>query len=366
MSKEEDRAPRITVSEDPVSSILYTADDAHDAAVAIARDAVRATLKRAEYSALKVLAWRFPSGAHIVAFSTSDMVEHHAVYVSSDEVIHKMPPDGKVVAQTWLSFVLQFPQWRLQDLPETISHVDSIIQTARARVGTEEGYGFFVYGDTEHFVLECYGKSTDNILTTKGLLSFTGGMAGGAAVAYPFAVSTVPVYVMGVIPWGTTTVVSGSLLATGAALGAVATAALAVPALMYFRGTATVDSACSALPFCIINETASNLYIKASAVNSSFNWLPGGSSQGKSEGELAPDNLLELAPPELEEEFRLVVSEASAGTWMMGALSTRNLEEKINAVVRRGSVYCVRGGDPPSSLLLKRVPRGVLPAYSPW
>mmetsp|Transcript_11994 Transcript_11994/g.33893 ORF Transcript_11994/g.33893 Transcript_11994/m.33893 type:complete len:361 (-) Transcript_11994:126-1208(-) len=338
-------------------ALWVSPEDAADMVATLARDAVRSALQRAEYEALKVLAWRFRFGAHIVASSPS-LGEHHAVYVSSEEVIHKTLDTGEVVAETWVTFVLQFPNWRVATWPENTAHADEIVRRARQRVGSVEGYSS-LSASSEHFVRECYtgsASSEEVSSAAKALATLaTGGAATGLAASAPFAVSTATVYYLGFIPVGTATVMSGGVLAAGAVAGATAGAVLAAPMYWSYRRAAR-EAAMRRLPFCLINETSLTLYVRAYRVDDDYGVLPVYGLSGNSEGDLPSGRVLELDPPlDGVEEFRLVISEQ--GTYFT--------EERLRAVARRGSVYGLR---PPArsdaSISMLRVPRAVLPAYS--
>lgn len=321
----------------------------------LVRETVRSVLARSEYEALKVLAWRFRFGAHIIAAS-STFGEHHAIYVSSEEIIHKSPSTGEVIAETWVAFATQFPTWRVTAWPESAKHADEIVQRARERLGTTEAYSSFL-ANGEYFVRECYtGVASSGELSSAAktwATLATSGAATGAAASAPFAVSTVTVYAMGVIPWGTATVVSGGVLAAGAAAGAAVGAVLAAPIYWSYRRAAR-EAALRRLPFCLVNESGMLLYARVYRVDDDYCLLPICGLSGASEGELQPGQMLELDPPlEATDEFRLVISDSKGGYFT---------EEKLRALARRGSVYSVRANGPDVVTML-RVPRTVLPAY---
>mmetsp|Transcript_97511 Transcript_97511/g.291229 ORF Transcript_97511/g.291229 Transcript_97511/m.291229 type:complete len:367 (+) Transcript_97511:94-1194(+) len=331
-------------------------DDAVDAAAALAREAVRVVMQRAEYEALKVLAWRFRFGAHIVA-SSATLGETHAVYVSSEEVVHKTMDTGEVVAETWVAFVVQFPKWRVAAWPENTAHADEIVRRARERVGSVEGYSTLL-GSSEHFVCECYTGSASSgevASAAKALATLaTGGAATGAVASAPLAVSTATVYAMGFIPIGTATVVSGGVIVAGAAAGAAAGAVLAAPVYWSWRRAAR-EASLRRLPFCLVNETRLTLYVRAYRVDDGYCILPVHGLSGSSEGDLPAGRVLELDPPlDGVDEFRLVISEK--GTYFT--------EERLRAVARRGSVYGLRpAAGSQGTISVLRVPRTVLPAY---
>lgn len=336
--------------------VWVSPEDAADMIAILARDAVRTVLQRAEYEALKVLAWRFRFGAHIVA-SSSELGEHHAVYVSSEEVIHKTADTGEIVAETWVAFVLQFPKWRVVAWPEDTRHADDIVNRARQRVGSVEGYSTFL-SSSEHFVRECYtgsASSEEVSSAAKALATLaTGGAATGAVASAPYAVSTATVYAMGFIPVGTATVVSGGVIAAGAVAGAAAGAVLAAPVYWSWR-RAVRDASMRRLPFCLVNETSLTIYIRAYRVDDEYCLLPVYGISGSSEGDLPAGRVLELDPPlDGIDEFRLVISEK--GTYFT--------EERLRVVARRGSVYSLRpAATGQGSISMLRVPRRVLPAY---
>lgn len=333
-------------------------EDALDAAVCLAREAVQAVLQRAEYEALKVLAWRFRFGAHVVAASAT-AGEHHAIYVSSEEVIHKAADTGIIICETWVGFVLQYPQWRVAAWPKDTAHADEIVRRARGRVGSVDASSgsFLAIGD--HFVCECYtgtasSEEVGNAATALAALA-TSGAATGAAASAPYAVSTATVYALGFIPMGTATVVSGGVLAAGAMVGAAAGAALAAPVYWSWRRAAR-EAALYRLPFCLVNQTTRPLYARAFKADDTYCLVPVCGLGGASEGELPAGRVLELDPPvDGIEEFRVAVAEK-------GSYFT---EERLRALARRGSVYSLRpGADGETSLAMARVPRTVLPAYS--
>mmetsp|Transcript_166850 Transcript_166850/g.530496 ORF Transcript_166850/g.530496 Transcript_166850/m.530496 type:complete len:105 (-) Transcript_166850:38-352(-) len=84
---------------------------------------------------------------------------------------------------------------------------------------------------------------------------------------------------------------------------------------------------------------------------------------GSAEGDVAPGLLLELDPPDAAEDFRVLVAD-------LGATVSYFAKTRARAIARRGSVYSLRstpgvqenGSD---GLELVRIPRSVLPAYSP-
>lgn len=341
-------------------------EDTADTAAIHAREAVRKALLRAEYEALKLLAWRFRFGAHIVASSVA-LGEHHALYISSEEVIHREEDTGKVVSDTWITLLLRFSHWRAVAWPGDTAHADEVVRRARARVGDVDGYSLLFGGTSEHFVRECYTGSASSDEAVSKATTFatlaTGGASAGAAAAAPFAVSTATVYALGFIPVGTATVVSGGVIAAGAALGAAVGGLVAAPLYWSWRRSARQQSM-RRLQFCLVNETGRPLYVRAYRLDDSYCVVPIYGLAGSSEGDIAAGRLLELDPPEDAEEFRVVLSER-------GSYFT---SECLRAVARRGSVYALRGEGPAASpgpgaesagLTMSRVPRSVLPAYSP-
>mmetsp|Transcript_64030 Transcript_64030/g.111553 ORF Transcript_64030/g.111553 Transcript_64030/m.111553 type:complete len:423 (-) Transcript_64030:50-1318(-) len=378
--------------EDEADAERATKDDAF----AIARVAVQAALRRAEYEALKVLAWRFPHGTHVTAMSCAEdcKAEHHAVYCSSEEVIHKIPPSGTVVADTWFSFLMRFPKWRIIAWPDDSAHGDEIVKRARRRVGAEEGYSNLLGNNSERFVEECYTgtSSSVNADTLAVTASATAASAAaGAYVAAPYAVSTVTTYALGIIPWGTATVVSGSVIAAGAAVGAAVGATVLAPTYWYYRRSAK-EASLGRLPFCIINQSSESVRVSTYKLSDTYRWVPVVGLAGQSAGNLAPQSLLELDPPEDSDEFQVEVAWQKAPTstvsWVTSQVTSMVprifASEDLRAVVRRGSVYRLTEAFASTSSAkvpdemeasttkeaalqfeLARVPRSVLPAYMP-
>lgn len=404
----------VVSSQDAFAGGLWvTAEDKADAAEArkdsafsMARAVVQAASRRAEYEALKVLAWRFPHGTHITAMSCAEesKAEHHAVYVSSEEVIHKIPPSGTVVADSWFSFLLKFPRWRIIAWPSDARHGDEIVKRARGRVGAQEGYSDLLGSNSECFVQECYtGQSSStvsNVLPSAATASATGASAAaGAAAAAPYAVSTVTVYAAGFIPWGTATVVSGGVIAAGAAAGAVVGATVLAPSYWYYRRSCR-EASLDRLPFCIINQSGQALRVSTYKLNDTYRWVPVIGLAGQSAGDLSPQSLIELDPPENADEFQIEVTMNEAPKTTVSWVTSRVTSmvpriftsEDLRAVVRRGSVYrlaeipaAAKAKDvdvtnrtdatasatadtsetPVMKLEIARVPRSVLPAYAP-
>jgi len=341
--------------------------DAVQLASTVAKDAVQAILRRSEYGALKVLAWRFPRGAHIIAISSSSA--QHAIVGGSDEVIHKVPPKGRVISESWLAFAVQYPLWRVEAWPTSSSHADEILARARARVGAEEGASL-LSSDSEHFAKECYsGESSHAEALTKAALittCTTTGLATGAVAAYPFAFSTVPVYVFGgLIPWGTATVFSGGVVALGAAAGAAVGAAVLAPAILYTSYSKGLVQ--QELPFFIVNETSLSLQICAiSGGWSVADW------SSKAQGELRAEHILELSPPGCVEEFELEARQIEPTSSWSGYISRERKGHRVLNMAKRGCVYLLTQSTPKESttsaldyLVLTEIPRCILPAYSP-
>ncbi|CAK0891795.1 unnamed protein product [Prorocentrum cordatum] len=164
--------------------------------------------------------------------------------------------------------------------------------------------------------------------------------------------------------------IAGSLVYLGLRLGPDAMLNSWAPLIQKYRYRAEQAGggpaeASARLSFCLINETAQPLYVRAYRRDDSYCVVPVCGLGGVSEGELPPGHLLELDPPDDSvEEFQISVSERGA------YLTT----ERLRAAARRGSVYSVRA--PPAlegaaarpeegALAMSRVPRSVLPAYCP-
>jgi len=394
---------------------------AKDIARAMANDVVAAVLRRSEYEALKVLAWRFPHGTHVTAMSTTqdNKDEHHAIYVSSEEVIHKRWPDGHIVSESWISFMMRYPRWRIEGWPSNAAHGDDIVQRARTRIGEVEGYNDILY-NSEHFTEECYTGISTSSKTNAGAKTIggctTASSATGAAIALPFAYSTTTVYALGVIPIGTATVFSGGVVVVGALIGAAVGSTVLAPTLWSWRRSAR-EASLGRLPFCILNQSGRHLRVFTYRFDDTYRWVAVMGMAGQSSGEVAPQRILELDPSVDADEFQIEVAfgEAAAPppeTWMGSAASvaygagslavslvprlpyiSAAPVENLRAVVRRGGVFRISEPSSPGSpavaanissqstpttvstpqpetapaklLELLRVPQAVLPAYGP-
>lgn len=391
-------------------SSVIAPEDAGDSLRAMAADVVAATLRRAEYEALKVLAWRFPHGTHITAMPVGNdrKAEHHAVYVSSEEVISKRWPDGLVINETWISFMMKYPLWRVANWPKTAIHGDEIVQRARDQVGKEESYSEILC-NSEHFVQECYTGVASSSNVRSGATAIAGcataSSATGAAIALPFAYSSTAVYALGIIPWGTATVFSGGVIAAGALLGAAVGSTVVAPTMWSWRQSAR-EASLSRLAFCILNQSTRHLQVSAYRVDDAYRRIAVVGIAGQSSGYIAPEHILELDPPHDAEEFQIEVTfgqavapeaetwigSAASAAWSAGSLAASLVPrlpyisaqpfEGLRAIVRRGSVYRVSDRlpqqqhqgdcltstselDPAALLELSEIPQTVLPAYYP-
>lgn len=391
-------------------TLVVSPEDSKDIARSIANDVVAAVLRRSEYEALKVLAWRFPHGTHVTALSTihNCKAEHHALYVSSEEVIHKQWPDGTIVGESWIAFLLKFPRWRVQDWPCDTAHGDAIVERARRRVGEVEGYNDIV-SNSEHFVEECYSGVASSSKVNAGAKTLataaTATGATGAAIALPYAYSTTTVYMLGIIPWGTATVFSGGTVLAGAAVGAAVGTVVVAPTLWAWRRNAR-EASLGRLPFCILNQSRHHLAVSTYKMDDAYRWIAVMGMAGQSTGDVGSQRILELDPPDDAEEFQVEVSLGEpaappAEGWVGSAVGTvtsvaqgvsslatslasrvpylsSSPKENLRAVVRRGSVYRIAelalppadAGDarppgPAELLEVARIPRTVLPAYAP-
>jgi len=398
----------------PASSlegIVVTLEDAKDMARSIANDVVAAAFRRAEYEALKVLAWRFPHGTHIAAMSMSAL-EHHAIYVNSEEVIHRCEKDGVIVSVAWISFLMKFPRWRILAWPSSAAHGDGVVEVARRRVGEQQAYSE-ILNNSEHFVQECYTGTafSGNVSAgaTATLSCAATSAATGAAVATPFAFSTTTVYMLGIIPWGTATVFSGGVVAAGALVGAAVGAAFIAPTYWSWRQSAR-EASFGRLPFCILNQSSRHLHVSTYHLNDTYRWVAVVGLAGQSSAVVHPQNIQELDPSQDADEFQVEIAfgEPPSQSWVGSAIGTvasvakgagsfatslvqsvpylsGDAKDSINlrVVVRRGGVYRVSeravpaetapsinsgssGDGTAKSLDFKRVPRDVLPAYSPF
>jgi hypothetical protein len=388
----------------PKSAIFVTPEDAQDIARSVANDVVAAAFRRAEYEALKVLAWRFPHGTHITAMSVAQ-AEHHAIYASSEEVIHK-EDDGMIVNESWISFLMKYPRWRITSWPSSSLHGDEIVERARRRTGEAGGHNE-ILNNSEHFVQECYTGSASSSKVSAGAAALVScaatSSATGAAVAAPFAFSTTTVYVLGVIPWGTATVFSGGTVLAGAAVGAAIGSVVMAPTYWAKRRNALEASLCR-LPFCLLNQADRHLHVYTYHLADNYRLVSVMGLAGQSAGYLGPQNILELDPPEDSEEFQVevVFDSPPAETWTGSAVGTvasaargvgslasslvprvsflssgSQEPQTLRAVVRRGSVYRICELDKAADdaapngtadvMEIARVPRTVLPAYGiPW
>jgi len=379
------------------ATLVVMPEDAEDIARAMANDVVAAVLQKSEYEALKVLAWRFPHGTHVTAMSTTAdyKAEHHAIYISSEEVIHKRWPDGVVQCESWISFLLKYPRWRIFAWPTDSSHGDEIAQRARRRVGDVDGYSD-ILSNSEHFAEECYtgiarsGKVSAGATTIASCT--TASCATGAAIAVPFAYSTTTVYAFGIIPVGTATIFSGGVVAAGAMIGAAVGTAVVAPTMWAWRRTAR-EASLGRLPFCIVNQAKRHLSVCIYRLDDTLRWIPVVGLAGQSSGDLEPLRILELDPPDDMEEFQVEVifgeavapphetwaasavgavgSAARGAGYIAGAAASlvprvpyisaepAEILQPLRAIVRRGGVYCISEPSLPSPLC--RGPRPSVP-----
>ncbi|KAF4664836.1 hypothetical protein FOL47_004911 [Perkinsus chesapeaki] len=272
-------------------------------ALAIAVTAVEECLGRAEYEALKIVAWSERRGSHIVGYmpsqhrdssssstaaSTGDGLDsepsmsdvevfravtkesRHVIYVSDQEVIGYDATKKCRIVLTWLQFLLVCPTFRVLSRPRP-DNVHSVVDRARLVNSPDNSIdgGF----DTDlHWAYYCEnGKpmSTTAFLqvlkdialtlsaSTK-VLSWLGGAIGAGVGACSV---TVPYYFLGFIPWGTTTTtVAASWGTTIAAMGWYASwvgfgvGVVAAPAVwLLMQQYRKREHGC--LPFMIINDT---------------------------------------------------------------------------------------------------------------
>lgn len=291
-------------------------------------------------------------------------LEHHAIYISADEVVHKAIDDngrdGTIVSETWISFLSRYPRWHHVQHPCSPEHAEQIVQRARARIGSCEPYRV-LYQNCEHFVRECYSGSASSYQVQDGTTTALGATATGSAIgalgALPLATTSVPTFALGIIPWGTTTVVSAGVVGAGAAGGALVGATLALP--IWFAKRRAQQTTQRRLPLGLINETAKELYVRAYKRDDTWMLAPVKGVGGDAEGKLAVHDLLELNPPEDSECFQVRICEYQ-NIDLAGLLSNDLLSD--GAVVRRGSVYRVIENN--GAVTLSHVSRGVLPAYN--
>lgn len=336
--------------------------DLERAAAVVAREAVQSVIRRSEYEAIKILAWRFRFGTHIVALSPR-RGEQHAIYISAEEVVHREETSGRVVSDTWVLFLMRYPNWRALQWPEDCAHADAIVRRARCRLGMVEESGV-VRGGSDQFVRSCYagddvGTNAANPATTLAKLA-TGGAAAGAMASTPYAITSSTVYAMGFLPVGTASVFSGGVVVAGAAAGAAAGALVVAPLLWSLTKRAT-EASMRRLALGIINETSEPLRVQAFALDDSFCLMPVCGMGGSADAEVQSGQLIELDPATEAENFRIVVSSASAYVYF-----TRG---RLRAAVRRGGVYSIRSlgavVDGAPNIEIAQIPRFLLPAYSP-
>jgi len=327
----------------------------------IAREAVCQAMHKTEYEALKVLAWRFRYGTHVLASSAADGIRH-AVYISSEEVVHR-EDCGQVASERWVTFLLRFPNWRAVAWPEDTAHADEVATRARAKVGTlHTSNGLF--HSSEQFVQECFSgvARNDEAISKLSVVASmaTGGAVVGAVASVPYTIPASSYATFAAA--GAATAVGGSAVAVvGVAAGAAAGALLAAPTYLAWKQRAQ-HAALGRVHFCVVNETERPLVLRTYRAPSA---IPFYGSSSTSEGVLLPGHILELDPADDAEEFRLTFSEK-------GYLFS---SEVLCTVAQRGGVYCLKeedaqvckesefGGE--AALSLNRIPRAVLPAFRP-
>mmetsp|Transcript_75924 Transcript_75924/g.158340 ORF Transcript_75924/g.158340 Transcript_75924/m.158340 type:complete len:405 (-) Transcript_75924:434-1648(-) len=361
-------------------------EDNYDRCAEEARRLIQQCLKKAEYEALKTLQCGFIRAAQILAVSGGG-VQQHAIYVSREEVFYRDEVQGDIRTCSRFEFQLRFPCWRVVRYPEDDVHAETIIKRAKEFHKLEKANeDSRIRGASEAFVLECITGTarswTDGIAEGSApvLGSIASSMMGGGA-AVPFATSTVPVYYFGFIPWGTTTVVSSSVIAAGGVFGAALGLGAAIT-LSYMKRS-QVEASLKRLPFSILNDTGGTFFVKVFYATDQLCCF------SLCEGEILPSKVprpLELDPPREEEDFHIIISDGRSQLFA---------QTLCCATVRRGGVYVLRrpeshcdvaaagaGADgtelmTPSStsteiartserapaLVLERVSRSFLPAY---
>ncbi|KAF4704490.1 hypothetical protein FOZ63_028351 [Perkinsus olseni] len=274
-------------------------------AVSVAIPAVGECLVRAEYEALKIVAWSERRGSHIVGYvpqpgggkeyssSSSPSSEslrdaapdavmsdidvfkavttesRHVIYVSDQEVIGYDATAKCRIVLTWLQFLLVCPSFRVLSRPRP-DNVHAVVDRARLANSPDASTNGF---DTDlHWAYYCEnGKRMSNGLFLQALkdvaltlsastkvLSWLGGAIGAGVGACSV---TVPYYFLGFIPWGTTTTTVAASWGTSiAAMGWYASwvgfgvGVVAAPAVwILMQQYRKKEGGC--LPFMIINDT---------------------------------------------------------------------------------------------------------------
>jgi len=290
--------------------------------------------KRAEYAALKVIAFSFATGLHIAASEKALSSEQHGILISSEEVIYFC--EGGITSCSWVAFLQKYPYWRTVGRPADNLVAAEVAARAQRELVNPLGFGDYssVLNNSEHFASYCYsGIRSSNDLRSSAA-GATAGMAlaaGGANLAFGISTATETTYIAGLIPMGTVTTFSAATfagVATGLVVAGFVVAPLTVKAYRYFVQ-------CQDLPVAFINDTAQQIYVKA---------------YPSVQAELVePSSLVEISPAVgSADEFELSIYKSRFDWASSGTLT-----------VRRGQV--VRYCDDAYHI----VPRGCLPAYAP-
>merc|ERR1719193_583943 len=290
--------------------------------------------KRAEYAALKVIAYSFASGLHIAASKKCLTSERHAILVSSQEVIY-FRQEG-VISCTWVAFLQKYPYWRTVARPEDNLVAAEVVARAQKELANPQNFGSYnsVLNNSEHFATYCYSGSRCSNDVRSSAAGATAGLAmaaGGANLALGLSTATETSYILGILPFGTVTtfsVATFAAVAGGLVVAGFVIAPLSVQAYRYF-----VQS--QELPVAFINDTTQIIYVKA---------YPSVTAEL-----VEPGSMIEITPAVgVRDEFDLSVFKSRFDWANSGTLT-----------VRRGNVvrYC--------DDVYHIVPRECLPAYAP-